>query len=90
MNEPITLHLVLTHHWFNEMESGRKAIEYRAKSDRWRKMIWEKRERITHVRFSFGYSTWTITLPVTLIDSGHCPIPGWDGEFYRIHFTPNK
>lgn len=85
----ITIHLVLTHHWFAEMESGRKCVEYRANSAHWLRLIWNRRERITHVRFSDGYSKRTITRPVEKIELGPCPIPGWSGTHILIHFLRN-
>ena len=85
----ITLHLVLTHHWFDETEAGRKRVEYRVMSPRWMDQIWERRNRIAAVRFARGYTSRTITRPVERIDIGPCPIPGWGGDFIRIHFHPN-
>lgn len=85
----ITLHLVLTHHWFDETEAGRKRVEYRVMSPRWMDQIWERRNRIDAVRFARGYTSRTITRPVERIDIGSCPIPGWGGDFIRIHFIPN-
>jgi hypothetical protein len=85
----LVLHLVLTHHWYDETESGAKCIEYRVMIPRWEKQIWQKRDRITHVRFSRGYTARTIIFPVERIDIGHCPIPGWGGDYYRIHFSQN-
>jgi len=78
--------LVLTHQWFEETENGGKRVEYRRITPHWEKLIWAKRDRITHVRFSKGYSKTQTTFRVTEIDIGPCPIEGWDGEFYRIHF----
>jgi hypothetical protein len=88
MTDPqITLRLVLTHHWFDETASGRKVTEYRAMTDWWRRLIWDRREQIHAVRFDRGYSKRKITRKVTRIDIGPCPIPGWSGNFYRVHFT---
>lgn len=81
-----TIHLVLTHHWYDEISSGRKRIEYRVKSARWMKLIWECREEITHVRFARGYTSTTQTFTVNDIDFGPCPYDGWPGEYIRIHF----
>ena len=86
-----TLHLVLTHHWFDEILTGRKNVEYRAMSPYWKRLIWERRHKITHVRFQRGYSKSpkTITFPVFLIDVGECPILGWGSRYFRIHFGKN-
>jgi hypothetical protein len=87
----VVLHLVLTHHWYNQTESGAKRTEYRAMTDRWRRQIWERRDRITAVRFARGYTSRTLTRSVESIDIGPCPIHGWAGDYYRIHFSlPNK
>jgi hypothetical protein len=83
----MTLYLVLTHQWFDVTESRSKRIEYRAMTDRWRRLIWDRREQITHVRFSRGYTSRTLTFAVEKIDVGTCPIEGWGGDYYRIHFT---
>ncbi len=90
----MTLHLVLTHHWYDETASGRKRVEYRSlldpetrKPSIWYGRIWLKRHMIDRVRFARGYTPTTQTFAVTKIDIGPCPIPGWSGDFYRIHFT---
>jgi hypothetical protein len=84
--EVITLHLVLTHHWYDVTESRNKTIEYRAITPHWDKLIWKRKDRIKYVRFQRGYSKQTMTFHVTHIDIGPCPIEGWDSDYYRIHF----
>lgn len=83
----VVLHLVLTHHWYDQTESGAKRTEYRAMTERWKRQIWERRDRITAVRFGRGYTSRTLTRSVESIDIGPCPIPGWAGDYYRIHFS---
>lgn len=80
------LHLVLTYHWYDETAEGSKRIEYRNMTDRWRKLIWENRNKITHVRFARGYTSTMRTYEVNEIDIGDCPILGWDAQYFRIHF----
>lgn len=80
------LHLVLTYNWYDETVKGSKRIEYREMTDRWRKIIWDKRSEYTHVRFARGYTSETTTFSVTDITIGSCPIDGWDKEYFRIHF----
>lgn len=86
------LHLVLNFAWYDETVSGRKRVEYREKTDKagnptkWKRQIWDQREKLTHVRFQRGYSTETETYRITKIDEGTCPLLGWDGRYYRIHF----
>lgn len=86
--ETITLHLVLTHHWYDEtVKAGDpKRIEYRKVTPRWLKLIYDRRDIITGVRFSRGYTSTIRIYRVTGIDIGPCPISGWAGEFIRIHF----
>lgn len=84
--EKILLHLVLTYHWYDEIEAGRKDIEYRAMTPHWGKLIWDRRKRITSVRFARGYTSTMLVYPVIKIDVGRCPYPGWSGDYYRIHF----
>jgi hypothetical protein len=35
-----------------------------------------------------GYTRRSMLCKVDRIDVGPCPIPGWTGEYFRIHFTP--
>lgn len=83
----MNLYLVLTGQWFTETASGRKRIEYRKICPHWEKLIWEKRADIKTVTFSRGMTKVTLTYNVTAIDIGPCPIEGWPGDYYRIHFT---
>ena len=85
----LVLHLPLTFHWYDETARGAKCIEYRVMKPRWEKQIWDRRDEITHVRFSRGYTSRTIEYPVERIDKGSCPIPGWTDQYFRIHFTQN-
>lgn len=85
---PLVLYLVLTHHWFDEIKAGQKRIEYREMTHHWRRLIGDRMEKITHVRFARGYTNTTLVFPVDKIDTGPCPIcPGWHGTYYRIHFS---
>lgn len=81
------LHLVLTHHWYDETAAGHKRIEYRCMKPRWMRLIYERRDMIKRVRFSRGYTRTTQTFAVDKIDLGPCPIPGWSGQYFRIHFS---
>ena len=85
----LTLSLVLTHHWYDMTERGEKHVEYRSCTPRWTRLIWDRRNRITHVRFSRGYTRRTMTFRVDHIFIGACPIEGWTGCFYCIRFFPN-
>ena len=82
-----TIHFVLQRHWFEEIESGRKTVEYREITPYWTARL--TRPDITHAAFSRGYiKRHRITRPVLKIDIGPCPYPGWTGDFYRIHLAP--
>lgn len=88
----LVLHLVLTYHWFEEVSSGRKCIEYRAMTPFWTRRIWDRRDKIKKVRFQRGYERDPLRTArvVTKIDIGPCPYDGWNGNYYRIYFTmPN-
>jgi len=88
--EPVTVDLVLTHHWFDEVEAGRKDTEYRAMTPKWTRLIWDCRARLVSARFRWGYSKRAIVRPVFYVDVGPCPYPGWPGEYYRIHFEKTE
>jgi len=82
----LVLHLVLTYHWFDEIESGRKRKEYREMSPHWKRLIWDRRDKITHVRFARGYTSKTMTFPVEKIMKERCPYDGWDDVYYTLSF----
>ena len=84
-NATVVLHLVLTGHWFDEMLAGRKHVEYRRCTPHWRRLLWDRRRRITHARFARGYTSRTILRPVLAVDCGGCPYDGWEGRYYRLH-----
>lgn len=81
-----TIDLVLTHHWFDEIKSGRKRHEYRRPTTYWLKRIWDRRDKITHVRFRRGYTSTTMRFSVESITMGDCQYDGWDGPFIVIKF----
>lgn len=82
-----TLHLVLTHHWYDETMSGRKRIEYRAMTARWMRLIYERRESLKRVRFARAYTKTMATFEINRIDIGPCLLAGHEGERIRIHFS---
>jgi len=87
--KPLVVHFVLKRHWHAEMLSGRKDIEYRAITPYWTSRLVKPGYRITHAAFSRGYTArGRFVRPVTLIDIGPCPYPGWTGDFYRVHLGP--
>ena len=85
--DPVVVHFVLKRHWHTEMLSGRKDIEYRAITPFWTARL--MRRPVTHAAFSRGYTArGRFIRPVTQIDIGPCPYPGWTGDFYRVHLGP--
>ena len=85
--DPVVVHFVLKRHWHAEMLAGRKDIEYRAITPYWTARL--TRRPVTHAAFSRGYTArGRFIRPVTLIDIGPCPYPGWTGDFYRVHLGP--
>jgi len=89
----MNLHLILTKRWYDETTSGNKRIEYRAMTkvcglpSKWKSAIWNQREDIKTVTFHRAYTSVVSVYRVAKIDIGPCPIPGWIGDYYRIHFT---
>ena len=86
----MTLDLVLTFFWFDEIAAGRKNIEYREIKPIWYRRIWKKRDEITHVRFRRGYTSKSLKFKVDFIDIGVCPYDGWNDKYFRIHFSEIK
>jgi hypothetical protein len=81
------VYFVLTRRWHAEMLAGRKDVEYRRVTSYWTARLMGR--TITHAAFSCGYTTrGRIVRPVTGIDIGPCPYPGWTGSYYRIHLGP--
>lgn len=38
-NKPVDIHLILTYHWYDEIDAGRKLVEYREQSDYYKRML---------------------------------------------------
>ena len=55
------LHLILTHHWYDMIESGAKRVEYRGCTTRYKKLLQNK----TEVIFHRGYSKTTMKFKIT-------------------------
>ncbi len=85
----MNLRLVLTGHWFDQIESGEKTVEYREMKPHWQERIWDKRHSLIGecVIFSRGYTKQTTERRIHLIDVGPCPYDGWDDIYYRVHFN---
>jgi len=84
------LHLMLHGKWFDSVNHGDKRIEYRQIKPRWTKQIWEKRDTLKTLVLHRGYTKNIIVAQIATIDIGSCPYPGWDGDYYRVHFKLSK
>jgi len=87
-----TLKLVLTNKWFDAHVDGSKRIEYRRMCAFWKTRIWDKRYELKNVRFQRAFNppvkfAW---FEIIKIDIGSCPIDGWGGNYYRVHFKEVK
>lgn len=38
-NKPVDIHLILTYHWYDEIDAERKWVEYREQSDYYKRML---------------------------------------------------
>jgi len=85
-----TIHLVLTVYWFDQVQHGKKFVEYRSMSAFWKKRILDRRDTLKHVVFHRGYTSRTILVDVLAIDVGGCPYPKWNQIYYRIHFLKRQ
>lgn len=45
-NKPVDIHLILTHHWYDEINAGRKWHEYREQSPYYKRMFLRNHKRI--------------------------------------------
>ena len=79
-----TVHLVLTHHWYDEIAAGRKRTEYREQTGQWRMRLHQRTPY--PIVFHRGYTSTTLRATAMLVDVGPCPYPEWPGEYIRVHF----
>lgn len=88
----LTLRLVVTEGWFDEIESGRKRVEYRRICPHWKRLIWDRKEWITRVVFqrAFKKNPAKAVFEVSGVDIGECPSAGWEGQYYRVCFRAQK
>lgn len=87
----------LKREWYDKIASGEKTVEYRRNCRYWdvrlRKVMMHTRGLILPHKdfvavFRLGYSRKhpNIVRRITMIDIGPCPYPGWNGDYFRIHF----
>ena len=81
------LHLPLTYHWFDEIESGRKKCEYRRFTEGWSKRL-SRLKKGDLVVFHRGYSSRTITRRIVNIRV----VDGWNlpNEVYKFFGCPKE
>ena len=81
-----TVHFILKSVWFEQIKDGTKNVEYRAVTPRWTAIL----SKLPNVAvFSRGYTKrGRVVRVIEKIDVGHCPIPHWSGDYYRIHLAP--
>ncbi|WP_428055377.1 hypothetical protein [Candidatus Avelusimicrobium alvi] len=84
---PKTLHLTLTHHWWEEIAAGRKTCEYRRFTEGWRKRL-NRLNPGDVIVFHRGYTNRTLTRQI----KGIRVIPGWDlpNDVYKFFGCPNE
>jgi len=77
--------------WFAEIWQGRKTVEYRRVSPRYRRLadwVGPGRSKGVFMMFYIGMQSvgFRMLVAVKNIDIGECPLKGFDGEYYRITF----
>jgi len=81
--------LSLKRKWFAKIWNGEKTIEYRRVTPKYRKLAtWIGEARGVFMMFYIGMMKTgpRMLVQVSKIDVGPCPLEGFDGEYYRIHF----
>lgn len=83
----MTLHVTLTYHWFDKVESGKKTTEYRKFCAGWAKRL-EKLKPGDRIVFHRGYTDKTAVGKITEISV----IVGWNlpQEEYKFFGCPNE
>jgi len=78
---PITVSASLAFKWYDEIEAGRKRIEYRDITPYWTDRLWANgvTERIEAIRFTRGYTNVSMTWEVTEINRNE------EDGVYEIH-----
>lgn len=82
----MTLDLVLTYYWYDQIKKGLKDVEYREMTDYWTKRIWKNRDKIKFIKFRRGYTNTAIVKKVIGFSIGLCPYDGWNDCYYKIYF----
>jgi len=79
--KPVTVSAILAYRWYDEIESGRKRVEYRDICPYWDHLLWDNgiTERIEAIKFNRGYTHTCMTWEVTEICRNE------DEGVYEIH-----
>ncbi len=85
------LYLNMKREWFAKIWNGEKTVEYREFKPHWIRRIgdWANAAPLTKfVEMRLGYyrNAPAMLIQVYRVDIGKCPYPGWDGQYYRLHF----
>lgn len=70
--------------WWDKIMSGEKRVEYRRVSPYWASRLDPLKS--SQVRFQLGYGGPRADAIVEYIEIGPCHYPGWDGDYYLVHF----
>lgn len=70
--------------WYEKIIAGEKRVEYRRVSPYWAARLDPLKS--SQVRFQLGYGGPTADAIVEHIEIGPCPYPGWEGDYYQVHF----
>ena len=82
-------HLSMTQEWFAEIWNGKKNIEYRKVCPRYKrfaKWVCDDRPRFIMLYIGMMPTGPRLLIQVKKTEIGPCPIPGFNGPHYCIHF----
>lgn len=75
--------------WFAKIWNGKKTVEYRTVTPKYKRLAtWIGKPRGVFMMFYIGMMKTgpRMLVQVSKIDIGKCPLKGFDGDYYRIHF----
>ena len=81
--------LSLKRRWFAKIWNGDKNVEYRAVKPKYKKLAqWVGNAHGVFMVFYIGMMSTgpRLLVQVSKIEIGKCPIEGFDGDYYAIHF----
>ena len=89
-NNSDILPIFLANKWYDLIADRKKKVEYRRICDHWTSRLFingTNRLKYRYVRFHRAYTQTMQYARIRKVDVGPCPYDGWEGDFYRIHFT---